>query len=69
MIVCVCRNISEGDIMRKASEGLGFDDIQMDLGIALQCGQCAACARMVIAKAWVERERLDISCPQGSVSS
>lgn len=29
---------------------MGFDDIQLELGVATQCGQCEGCARDVIAQ-------------------
>ena len=29
---------------------MGFDDIQFELGVATQCGQCEGCARDVIAQ-------------------
>jgi bacterioferritin-associated ferredoxin len=29
---------------------MGFDDIQFELGVATQCGQCEDCARDVIAQ-------------------
>ncbi len=50
MIVCVCRRVSEKEIAQHASEGMGFDDIQFELGVASQCGKCEDCAREVIAK-------------------
>lgn len=48
MIVCVCRRVTEKEIAQHALEGKGFDDIQFDLGVALQCGKCEDCAREVI---------------------
>jgi bacterioferritin-associated ferredoxin len=48
MIVCVCRRVTEKEIAQHAAEGKGFDDIQFDLGVALQCGKCEDCAREVI---------------------
>jgi bacterioferritin-associated ferredoxin len=29
---------------------MGFDDIQFELGVATQCGQCEGCARDVVAQ-------------------
>ncbi|QDL54181.1 (2Fe-2S)-binding protein [Rhodoferax aquaticus] len=49
MIVCVCRRVSDHEIARHARMGMGFDDIQMELGVATQCGKCEECAREVIA--------------------
>lgn len=50
MIVCVCRRISDRDITRHAKAGMGFDDIQMELGVATQCGRCEGCARDIVAQ-------------------
>ena len=50
MIVCVCRRISDRDIARHARAGMGFDEIQLELGVATQCGQCEGCARDVVAQ-------------------
>ncbi|MDO8263293.1 MAG: (2Fe-2S)-binding protein [Gallionella sp.] len=50
MIVCVCRRISDRDITRHARAGMGFDDIQMELGVATQCGRCEECARDIVAQ-------------------
>ena len=50
MIVCVCRRISDREIARHAHAGLGFDEIQVELGVATQCGQCEGCARNVVAQ-------------------
>ncbi|MCJ0763797.1 (2Fe-2S)-binding protein [Variovorax terrae] len=50
MIVCVCRRISDRDIARHVRAGMGFDDIQFELGVATQCGRCESCARDVVAQ-------------------
>lgn len=50
MIVCVCRRISDREIARYARAGMGFDEIQLELGVATQCGQCEGCARDVVAQ-------------------
>ena len=50
MIVCVCRRVSDRDIARHARAGMGFDEIQFELGVATQCGRCEGCARDVIAQ-------------------
>jgi bacterioferritin-associated ferredoxin len=50
MIVCVCHRISDREIARHARAGMDFDDIQFELGVATQCGQCEGCARDVIAQ-------------------
>ena len=48
MIVCVCRRISDREITRHAKAGMSFDDIQFELGVATQCGQCEGCARDIV---------------------
>lgn len=50
MIVCICQRVSDRDIARHARAGMGFDDIQLELGVATQCGRCEGCAREVIAQ-------------------
>jgi bacterioferritin-associated ferredoxin len=50
MIVCICRNISDREIVKSAKAGLSFDDIQFETGLSSQCGSCENCARDVIAK-------------------
>jgi bacterioferritin-associated ferredoxin len=48
MIVCVCHRISDREIARHARAGMDFDDIQFELGVATQCGQCEGCARDIV---------------------
>jgi len=50
MIVCVCRGVSDREIARHARAGMSFDEIQFELGVATQCGQCEGCAREVAAQ-------------------
>ena len=50
MIVCVCHRVSDRDIARHVRAGMGFDDIQFELGVATQCGRCEGCARDVVAQ-------------------
>jgi bacterioferritin-associated ferredoxin len=40
MIVCVCHRVSDKTIAQCARSGMAFDDIQLELGVATQCGQC-----------------------------
>jgi len=47
MIVCVCRRVNDKSIAHAARCGMSFDDIQIDLGVATQCGQCESSARAV----------------------
>lgn len=50
MIVCVCRRISDREIARHARAGMSFDEVQLELGVATQCGRCEGCARDVVAQ-------------------
>lgn len=50
MIVCICHRVSDRDIARHVRGGMSFDDIQLELGVATQCGQCESCARDVVAQ-------------------
>lgn len=50
MIVCVCRGVSDREIARYARAGMDFEDIQFELGVATQCGQCESCAREIVAQ-------------------
>ena len=50
MIVCVCRRISDREITRHARAGMGFDEIQFELGVASQCGCCEDSARSLVAQ-------------------
>jgi bacterioferritin-associated ferredoxin len=50
MIVCVCRRVSDREIARHARAGMSFDEIQLELGVATQCGNCEGCAREVVAQ-------------------
>jgi bacterioferritin-associated ferredoxin len=50
MIVCVCRRVSDKSIAQAARCGRSFDDIQLDMGVATQCGQCESSARAVWAQ-------------------
>ena len=50
MIVCVCNRISDREITRHAHAGMGFDDIQLELGVATCCGGCEEYARQLVAE-------------------
>ena len=50
MIVCVCRRVSDREIVRHGRAGMSFDEIQFELGVATQCGRCETCARDVVAQ-------------------
>ncbi len=50
MIVCVCNRVSDREIARHVEQGMDFSDIQLELGVATQCGQCETCARELVAR-------------------
>jgi len=50
MIVCVCQRVSDRDIARHVRAGMCFSDIQLELGVATQCGRCEGCARDIVAQ-------------------
>jgi bacterioferritin-associated ferredoxin len=50
MIICICHRVSDHTIARAARAGAGFDDLQLELGVATQCGKCESCARAL----WTE---------------
>lgn len=50
MIVCVCHRVSDREIARHARAGMDFSDIQLELGVATQCGRCETCARDIVAQ-------------------
>lgn len=47
MIVCICRRVSDKTIAQAARAGLMFEDIQIDHGVATQCGKCESSARNI----------------------
>ncbi|HEY2559519.1 MAG TPA: (2Fe-2S)-binding protein [Caldimonas sp.] len=52
MIVCVCRRISDQAIRKAAAAGaVSLECLQIDLGVATQCGRCADCAVRVLDEA------------------
>lgn len=55
MIVCVCRRVSDREIARHARGGMSFDDIQFELGVATQCGNCESCARDIVEQCCASR--------------
>jgi bacterioferritin-associated ferredoxin len=52
MIVCVCRRVSDRQIREAVADGAhSLECLQMDLGVATQCGRCADCASRVLCDA------------------
>jgi bacterioferritin-associated ferredoxin len=52
MIVCVCRRVSDRQIREAVADGAhSLECLQMDLGVATQCGRCTDCASRVLCDA------------------
>jgi bacterioferritin-associated ferredoxin len=52
MIVCVCRRVSDQQIRQAVAEGAeSFEELQLELGVATQCGRCADCVCAVLTEA------------------
>lgn len=52
MYVCVCKAITDHDIREAARNGaLTLDDLRLDLGVASECGNCAAYALQLLEEA------------------
>ena len=49
MYVCICKQITCGQVRAAASEGVSsVRDLKRQLGVASECGKCAGCARGVL---------------------
>lgn len=48
MIVCVCKRVSDRQIVHFAQQGHSLDDISFELGVATQCGCCRQCAERLV---------------------
>ncbi len=45
MIVCLCHNVSTGDIAREAAGCCSFESLQEQTMVGMSCGACVSCAR------------------------
>lgn len=45
MIVCVCHRVSDRVFRESVHQGLTFEDLQVEHGVATRCGRCESCAR------------------------
>ena len=56
MIVCLCRRVSDRDIVQAVREGTtDFGMLQAETGVATQCGRCRDCACEVFEAALAHR--------------
>lgn len=55
MIVCMCHRVSDKTIAFSAQQGAGFDDIQLEYGVATQCGKCECTARRIWSECQVSQ--------------
>ena len=46
MYICICNGITDSQIKEAVANGVGsFEDLQQQLGVANQCGECKCHAR------------------------
>jgi bacterioferritin-associated ferredoxin len=69
MIICVCHRVSDREIARCAHAGWSFDDVQLELGVATQCGQCEGCARDVHAQCQAQAHVAHIQIADSSLEA
>ena len=61
MYVCICRAVTERQIAGAARAGARtLKDLRRELGVASECGQCAAAARRCLDQA---RQHLALESP------
>ena len=69
MIVCVCRGVSDRQIHQAVAGGAhSLECLQVDLGVATQCGRCADCASHVLCDARAAKMQAHVAQPQHHVS-
>jgi bacterioferritin-associated ferredoxin len=69
MIVCVCSKVSDREIAKHVHAGLSFDDIQLELGVATQCGCCEQCARDVVRQCSATSPHAALHCADQAVAA
>ncbi|MFD0666195.1 (2Fe-2S)-binding protein [Ramlibacter sp. MAHUQ-53] len=67
MIVCVCNRVSDREITRHVHAGMDFSDLQLELGVATQCGQCEGCARELVEQCNRNRSDAAMAAPSAPV--
>ncbi|MBL0419442.1 (2Fe-2S)-binding protein [Ramlibacter sp. AW1] len=67
MIVCVCNRVSDREIARHVHAGMDFSDLQLELGVATQCGNCESCAREIVDQCCASRPVAALQSSQPAV--
>jgi bacterioferritin-associated ferredoxin len=49
MYICICNGVTDRDIRKCVAQGAcSLPELQMELGIATQCGRCQSAAREIL---------------------
>lgn len=52
MYVCICKQVTEGEIHDAVNNGArSFKDVRIELGVGTECGECKCHARQCIRQA------------------
>ncbi|MGZ5056018.1 MAG: (2Fe-2S)-binding protein [Methylobacter sp.] len=65
MYVCICQAVTDREIHQAARNGARtLRDLRRDLGVGVDCGRCASCARQCLKSAREDaQESLQILVP------
>lgn len=64
MFVCICKQVTDGQIKQAVSDGAcSFKDLQSELGVATQCGECKNHARKCMRESRNQCENSIFSSP------
>lgn len=56
MIICVCNRVSEDQVRIAAAQGATLEDLQIDLGVGMQCGSCTYFIQEILSEAAASKE-------------
>lgn len=49
MYVCLCNSVTDSEIKKAIAQGASsLEDLQNELGVAVNCGRCGDCARKLL---------------------
>ena len=70
MYVCLCHNVTDGDIRQLVrTEGIcTLRELSAHTGVATQCGKCGRCAKGVLREA-VQEARAEAATPLGLMAA